>query len=209
VPAATVFIVEDDRSCRRLIVDVLRHDGFHTIEAATGREALEMLERMRPDLAVLDVHLPGTSGYEIHRRLRDQFGDELPVIFVSGERTEPYDRVAGLLLGADDYVVKPFDPDELATRVRTLWRRRGQVVEDNGSGNGLARLTEREYEVLELLAGGLAQEEIARRLVISSRTVATHIQHVLTKLGVHSRAQAVALALRPNGLDDSPTARVA
>jgi DNA-binding NarL/FixJ family response regulator len=209
VPAATVFIVEDDRSCRRLIVDVLRQDGFHTIEAATGREALEMLERMRPDLAVLDVHLPGTSGYEIHRRLRDQFGDELPVIFVSGERTEPYDRVAGLLLGADDYVVKPFDPDELATRVRTLWRRRGQVVEDNGSGNGLARLTEREYEVLELLAGGLAQEEIARRLVISSRTVATHIQHVLTKLGVHSRAQAVALALRPNGLDDSPTARVA
>jgi DNA-binding NarL/FixJ family response regulator len=209
MPAATVFIVEDDRSCRRLIVDVLRQDGFHTIEAATGREALEMLERMRPDLAVLDVHLPGTSGYEIHRRLRDQFGDELPVIFVSGERTEPYDRVAGLLLGADDYVVKPFDPDELATRVRTLWRRRGQVVEDNGSGNGLARLTEREYEVLELLAGGLAQEEIARRLVISSRTVATHIQHVLTKLGVHSRAQAVALALRPNGLDDSPTARVA
>jgi DNA-binding NarL/FixJ family response regulator len=209
VPAATVFIVEDDRSCRRLIVDVLRQDGFHTIEAATGREALETLERMRPDLAVLDVHLPGTSGYEIHRRLRDQFGDELPVIFVSGERTEPYDRVAGLLLGADDYVVKPFDPDELATRVRTLWRRRGQAVQDNGSGDGLARLTEREYEVLELLAGGLAQEEIACRLVISSRTVATHIQHVLTKLGVHSRAQAVALALRPNGLDDSPTARVA
>ena len=208
MPQGTVLIVEDDRSCRRLIVEVLRQDGFQTLEAATGREALEVLDRMRPDLAVIDVHLPGTSGYEIHRRLRDQFGDELPVIFISGERTEPYDRVAGLLLGADDYVVKPFDPDELATRVRALWRRSGPI-EDQVSGNGLARLTEREWEVLELLAGGLAQDEIARRLVISSRTVATHIQHVLTKLGVHSRAQAVAVALRPNGLDDASSARVA
>jgi DNA-binding NarL/FixJ family response regulator len=209
VAGGTVLIVEDDRSCRRLIVEVLRQAGFQTLAAGTGPEALELLDRMRPDLAVIDVHLPGTSGYEIHRRLRDQFGDELPVIFISGERTEPYDRVAGLLLGADDYVVKPFDPDELATRVRALWRRSGPPLDAHASGNGLARLTERECEVLELLAGGLAQEEIARRLVISSRTVATHIQHVLTKLGVHSRAQAVAVALRPNGLDDAPSARVA
>jgi DNA-binding NarL/FixJ family response regulator len=209
VPAATVLVVEDDRSCRRLIVEVLRQAGFRTLAAATGREALEVLDRIRPDLAVIDVHLPDTCGYEIHRRLRDQFGDQLPVIFISGERTEPYDRVAGLLLGADDYVVKPFDPDELATRVRALWRRSGQEEEGHASGNGLARLTERECEVLELLAAGLAQDEIARHLVISSRTVATHIQHVLTKLGVHSRAQAVALALRPNGLDDAASARVA
>jgi DNA-binding NarL/FixJ family response regulator len=212
VASGTVLIVDDDRSCRMLIVDVLREDGFRTVEAATGREALEALDRMRPDIAIIDVHLPGTSGYEIHRRLRERFGEELPVIFVSGHRTEPYDRVAGLLLGADDYVVKPFDPDELAARVRMLWRRWGQSadgVEAHAFTNGLAALTDRECEVLELLAGGLDQHEIARRLVISSRTVATHIQHVLTKLGVHSRAQAVAVALRPNGVDGTESAHVA
>ena len=113
-------------------------------------------------------------------------------MFVSGERVEPCDRVAGLLLGADDYVVKPFAPDELIARVRRL------VVRSASDEPGALRskLTRREQEVLQLLASGLTQPEIARELVISSSTVASHIEHILDKLGVHSRAQAVALALR-------------
>lgn len=113
------------------------------------------------------------------------------MIFLSGERTESFDRVAGLLVGADDYLVKPFDPDELAARVRAVLRRAQPSVPAP-----LQSLTRRELEVLRLLADGLDQRQIAAELVISAKTVGTHIERILGKLGVHSRAQAVALAYR-------------
>src|SRR5205814_5427055 len=142
-----------------------------------------------PAAAIVDVNLGGgQSGYEISRELRDLFGD-LPVVFVSGERTESFDRVAGLLLGAADYIVKPFEPDELVARVRRL------VVPEEPRRSA-STLTARERDVLRLLADGLDQRRIATELFLSPKTVATHIQHILGKLGVHSRAQAVALAHR-------------
>jgi DNA-binding NarL/FixJ family response regulator len=108
--------------------------------------------------------------------------------------------VAGLLLGADDYLVKPFEADELLARLRRSLRRHKVLrAFRNGAPSPLAALTVRESEVLALLAEGLTQAEIATRLVLSPRTVGTHIQHILSKLEVHNRAQAVALALR-NGL---------
>ncbi len=147
--------------------------------------------------------MPRLSGYEVCRELRDAFGREMSVIFVSGERTESFDRVAGLLLGADDYIVKPFDDGELLARVRTHLRHIDSIPRGvgNGSTANVATLTGREREVLELLARGLTQADIADRLVISPKTVGTHIQRVLGKLGVHSRAQAVALA-HEEGLAD-------
>jgi len=178
------------------IATLLERIGYETEQAQTGHEALEAAGRLQPTLVLLEVNLPEVSGYEVYRELRDTFGDDLSVIFLSADRTEPYDRVAGLLLGADDYIVKPFDPDELLARVRTALRhsRHSPSAEHNGSEPAGTTLTGREREVLTLLAEGLGQEDIAERLFISPRTVATHIQRVLTKLGVHSRAQAVALA---------------
>ena len=122
----------------------------------------------------------------------------MPIIFLSGERTEWYDRVGGLLLGADDYIVKPFAPDELVARVRTLLRRAERPVRE---GPVRSNLTAREFEVLRLLADGLSQADIAARLFISSKTVATHIEHILDKLEVRSRAQAVAFAYREGLLE--------
>jgi DNA-binding NarL/FixJ family response regulator len=144
---------------------------------------------------LLEINLPEVSGYEVCRELRDLFGDDVAIIFLSGDRTEPYDRVAGLLLGADDYVVKPFDDDEFLARVRNALRRArsSSTLNSYESGDEEA-LTSREGEVLGLLARGLDQGDIARKLFISPKTVGTHIQRVLTKLGVHSRAQAVAAA---------------
>jgi DNA-binding NarL/FixJ family response regulator len=142
------------------------------------------------------------SGYEVCRELRDTFGDDLAIIFLSGDRTEPHDRVAGLLLGADDYIVKPFDEGELLARIRSSLRR-SAPSNDGGADSAAtdASLTSREREVLSLLARGLSQADIAGTLVISPKTVGTHIQRVLAKLGVHSRAQAVALA-HTQGLAD-------
>jgi DNA-binding NarL/FixJ family response regulator len=163
-------------------------------EAPSGEKALEAARDGHPSLVVLEVCLPGVSGYEVCRQLRDEFGDGLAIIFVSGTRTESLDCVAGLLLGADDYLVKPFTSGELLARVRALVRRAAPVR--SGRERKSARLTLRELEVLQLLADGLEQGEIAERLVISSKTVGNHIERILGKLGVHSRAQAVGVAYR-------------
>lgn len=125
--------------------------------------------------------------------MRHKHGDDLAIVFVSGDRTDPADRVAGLLVGGDDYLLKPTDPDELIARVRRLLARAAPAAEP-APRNGLSELTRRELEVLRLLADGLDQTAIAEQLVFSRATVATLIQRILRKLDVHSRAQAVALA---------------
>jgi DNA-binding NarL/FixJ family response regulator len=187
---ATVLVVDDDAAQRELISTVLGRAGFLTVDASNGEEAMAAARQHLPRLVVLDVRLPDVSGYEICRRLRDEFGATLSIVFLSGERTEGLDRAAGLLVGGDDYLVKPFSPDELLARVRI---RLPAAPEQPPLPSDLTR---RELEVLGLLAEGLSQKEIAVSLVISSKTVAAHIQHILGKLGVHSRAQAVAQAYR-------------
>lgn len=166
------------------------------MEAATAEAALDTIAAEKPKLAILDVNLPGVSGYELCRRIKDELDGDLPVIFLSGERTESFDRVAGLLLGADDYVVKPFAADELVVRVRAVLRRSAPPVPKR-----MASLTRRELQVLRMLADGRSQQQIAGDLVISPKTVATHIERVLEKLGVRSRSQAIALAYRENLVD--------
>jgi DNA-binding NarL/FixJ family response regulator len=195
-----ILVVDDDEAFRALMRTVLERAGFEVHEAADGDEAVAAAQLARPSLVLLDVGLPGIGGYEVLRELHDLIGEDLPVIFVSGDRGDRRDVVAGLLLGADDYVVKPVLPDELLARVRrSLRRHSARTVSANSAEPALAALTARETEVLALLAGGLTQAEIAARLVLSPRTVGTHIQHILSKLDVHNRAQAVGVALR-NGL---------
>ena len=142
------------------------------------------------------------NGYELCRELRDEFGEDLPIAFVTGARTESLDRVAGLLLGADDYLVKPVDPAELVARARRLARRRRGETAAPAPNGGTERLTVREREVLELLALGRNTNAIAAELFISPKTVSTHLQRILAKLGVHSRAEAVAVAYREGLLAD-------
>jgi DNA-binding NarL/FixJ family response regulator len=198
-----VLVVDDDSLSRALIVSLLERIGCEPHEAAAGDEALDVAEAVRPALVLLDIDLPRITGYEVCHELRDRFGHELSIVFVSGVRVEALDRVAGLLIGADDYVVKPFDPDELVNRVRVLLRRHAARRTPTASPTSpLADLTAREREVLLLLAEGQGQAEIARELYISPKTVATHIQRTLAKLGVHSRAQAVALVHRNGLLED-------
>ena len=185
-PCGAVLVVVDDKSVRTLVVTLLERAGFETREAASVTEAVDALDGPPPALAVLDVHLPGgPSGYELRRALHERFGPDVPVLFVAGERTESLESVDASPIYGSDYLTTPFAPDELVARVRALVRAVLSVD-----------LTPREREILVLLAEGLTQERIARALVISPRTVATHIDRVLGKLGVHSRAEAVAVAYR-------------
>jgi DNA-binding NarL/FixJ family response regulator len=192
-----VLVVDDDRHFRALARELLERVGFAVVEAANADQALAAVEHAPPQLVLLDVRLPGVNGYELLRELRDRLGAKLPIIFVSGDRTEPYDRVVGLLLGADDYVLKPFEPNELIARVRRSLRRGEHELDGaEAASDKVADLTVREREVLALLAAGRSPGEIAGDLKIAARTVSTHIQHILTKLAVHSRTQAVAVAYR-------------
>src|SRR5262245_21609156 len=191
-----VLIVDGDRNFRTVASRILCQAGFSTTQVASGEDALLAAPAERPGLVLLEVSLPDAGGFELCRQLRDQFGDELPIIFVSGERTAPLDRAAGLLMGGDDYLAKPCDLNELLARVRRPMARSRRHPHENGKPARDHRLTERELEVLQRLADGLRPGEIARDLFISPKTVASHLQHVLAKLGVHSRAEAVALAYR-------------
>jgi DNA-binding response OmpR family regulator len=116
--ADSILIADDDAASRASVSALLRRAGYEATEAATGEEALEAALDERPALVVLEVELPGMSGYDVCSSLRDTFGETLPILFVTGRRTEPLDCVAGLLIGADDYLVKPLSPTELLARIR-------------------------------------------------------------------------------------------
>ena len=186
-----VLVVDDDPDLCRLVKRLLEPLGYIVHEALTADDAVSTALRERPPLVLLDVHLPDMSGYEVCRRLRDELADDIAIVFVSGERTEEFDRTAGMLLGADDYIVKPFANGEFVARVR-------RAIERSSPPPAAAAppLTARELEVLKLLAEGLGQKKIAQALFITPKTVATHIQRILAKLDVHSRAEAVAYAHR-------------
>jgi DNA-binding NarL/FixJ family response regulator len=195
----TVLVVDDDAKFRACMSSLLASGSIDAIEAGDANEAIIAARSHRPDAAILDVALPGVSGYGLCRELRDIYGPDLPVLFVSGSRTDPIDRAAGMLVGGDDYLVKPVDPDELLARLRRLLERARAWSKPSSS-----HLSDREVQVLQLIAEGLPPNEVARRLVISPKTVSSHVQRILTKLDVHTRAQAVAVAYEAGLIRVSP-----
>jgi DNA-binding NarL/FixJ family response regulator len=189
-----VLVVDDDDDDRADIVRVLSRAGLTVREAAGGEDALEAAVE-RPGAVVLEVDLHDVDGLEICRALREHHGDDLPLIMVSADRVSAHDRVAGLLIGADDYLAKPINGDELVAKLRRLVAR-SRSANGNRDTERRNSLSPREADVLRLLALGQSSTAIAERLVITPKTVASHIQRVMAKLGVHSRAQAVAEAYR-------------
>lgn len=121
VSCGRILVVEDEDSIRRFIVINLKRSGYEVIEATSGEEAVKIAEKQRPDLVVLDVMLPGVDGFEVCRILREKLTD-LAVIMLTA-RGQDMDKIMGLELGADDYVVKPFNPLELTARIRAVLRR--------------------------------------------------------------------------------------
>jgi DNA-binding NarL/FixJ family response regulator len=199
----TILIVDSDDASRLTAVQVAVRLGYDARPTPTADELVERLGPERPALAIVEVELPGAgNGLDVMRQLHETFDDALPVILVSARQTDAFDRTAGLMLGADDYLTKPLDPAELLARVKRSLRR-ASPASTNGRANGNGHrngddsgLSPREQQILGLLAEGRTQRQIAEDLVISSKTVATHIQHVLSKLGVNTRAQAVAMAFQ-------------
>ena len=120
-----ILIAEDDKKTAALVELYLKREGFRTVIAYDGEQALAMARRHRPGFVILDLMLPVVDGWEVCRRLRQ--GSDVPVLMLTA-RGEEVDRVSGLTLGADDYVVKPFSPRELVARVRAILRRGRQAA---------------------------------------------------------------------------------
>ncbi|MEN8235876.1 MAG: response regulator transcription factor [Actinomycetota bacterium] len=171
--AGTVLVVDDEDIVREVVCTYLEQEGYSTCQASAGRSAMELIESERPDLIVLDVMLPEIDGFSILGELRKR--EDIPVILLTA-RTEETDRVLGLELGADDYVVKPFSPRELAARVRTVLRRANRteparqdstITYDGLEVDGRSRevrvdgdlvdLTAKEFDLLAFLASSPRQ----------------------------------------------------
>ena len=212
--APSVLVVEDEPDIRNLVVLHLAREGYRCRTAATGAEALREARTQPPDLIVLDLMLPEMDGLEVCRRLRaDPNTTGLPVIMLTAKADE-VDRIVGLELGADDYIVKPFSPKELVARVRAVLRRTrptatvrvlraGMLALDPArhvvevAGAALV-LTPKEFDLLQALmeAGGrvLSREHLldhvwgyTRAGEIESRTVDVHVRRLRAKLGDEGR----------------------
>ena len=208
--AGRVLVVEDEPDIRELLAFHLEREGFLVTRASTGGEGLRQARATPPDLVILDLMLPEMDGLEVCRRLRADAGTAaLPVIMLTAKGDE-VDRVVGLEIGADDYIVKPFSPKELLARVRAVLRRSrapatgtpltvGGIVLDGAThqvtvaGQPLA-LTPKEFDLLRALleARGrvLSREHLldrvwgyARADEIESRTVDVHVRRLRAKLG--------------------------
>jgi DNA-binding response OmpR family regulator len=116
-----VLVAEDDEHTRNGLVEILEAEGYQAITAKDGKEAVELFEKERPDFVCLDIMMPGASGYEVCKQIRT-VDDSVPLIFISA-KSEEIDKVLGLELGADDFIVKPFGVKEVVARIRAITRR--------------------------------------------------------------------------------------
>ncbi|MEV7276250.1 response regulator transcription factor [Streptomyces sp. NPDC093111] len=207
--AIRVLLVDDHQVVRRGLRTFLEvQDDIEVVgEAADGAEGVAAAEQLRPDVVLMDVKMPGTDGIEALRRLRELANPARVLIVTSF--TEQRTVVPALRAGASGYVYKDIDPDALAGAIRSVHA--GHVLlqaevagallsqEDHGQGGGTGRgstLTEREREVLGLIADGRSNREIARALVLSEKTVKTHVSNILMKLDLADRTQAALWAVR-------------
>ncbi|WP_392841661.1 response regulator [Streptomyces sp. LN500] len=202
-----VLLVDDHQVVRRGLRTFLEiQDDIEVVgEAADGAEGVARSEELHPDVVLMDIKMPGTDGIEALRKLR-QLENPAKVLIVTSF-TEQRTVVPALRAGASGYVYKDVDPDALAGAIRSVYA--GHVLlqpevagallaqEDTGGGTGRgSTLTEREQEVLGLIADGRSNREIARALVLSEKTVKTHVSNILMKLDLSDRTQAALWAVR-------------
>jgi two-component system, NarL family, response regulator LiaR len=213
-PLKTI-VADDDPLVRRLIRDVLQSDGVTVVaEAANGREAVELALFYRPDVVVMDYVMPELDGIEATRRIFDR-DPAIRVVLLTGAADDEI-SLRGLRAGAAGFLSKDMQLAALPRALRStlggeaaISRRLAiQLIRHYrttpSAGRGLrpvrSALTDREWEVLDLLSGGASNEDIARVLVLSTETVRTHLKNLYRKLQVRSRQQAVEAATRMRGL---------
>jgi len=225
-PATRLLLVDDEPGLRTAVQAYLEDEGFQVTTAVDGLDGWEKAQQQMPDLVISDVMMPRCDGYGLLEKLRaDERLGGTPVIFLTAKGMTA-DRTQGYLAGVDDYIPKPFDPDELVARVRNVVRRQDRLLTEaarfadadvgqmarqiseirsmlSGSGDAAAApdtpqlsFTPREASVLQLVAEGLMNKEIARQLETSIRNVEKYVSRLFIKTGTSSRTELVRFALQ-------------
>jgi len=223
-PTPRLLLVDDEPGLRAAVQAYLEDEGFDVTTAVDGDEGWQKAEQMLPDLVISDVMMPRCDGYGLLKRMReDERLGGTPVIFLTAKGMTA-DRTQGYVAGVDDYIPKPFDPDELVARVRNVVRRQDRLLAEaarfadadvgqmakqiteirsmlaHGDGSQakeapLHNFTPREASVLQLVAEGLMNKEIARQLETSIRNVEKYVSRLFIKTGTSSRTELVRYAL--------------
>ena len=198
---AVVLLIDDAPDTVRMIAEALDDAGYTVLVATDGATALQRVERVIPDAVLLDACMPGMDGFETCRRLKQAPGMRtVPVIFMTG-LAETERLVEGLSAGGVDYLVKPVVPDELVARLQAHLRAAREMnaaMRSRGEDAAPAAvllpnpLTQREMDVLQWVACGKTNRDVAEILGMSPRTVNKHLEHIYEKLGVETRTAAVA-----------------
>ncbi|HEY9650875.1 MAG TPA: response regulator transcription factor [Coleofasciculaceae cyanobacterium] len=218
-----LLLVDDEPGVRESVKEYLEESGFTVQVASNATDAWQMVQQKTPDLVISDVMMPQVDGYQFLKQLRDdpRF-KSLPVVFLTA-RGMTSDRIQGYQAGVDAYLPKPFDPDELIAIVENLIERRSSSLDETASSTELEKIaqqiaeirgliakqtgltttpppiridfTPREQSVLDLVAEGLMNKEIARRLDTSVRNVEKYVSRLFSKTGTNSRTELVRYAL--------------
>ena len=222
---ARLLLVDDEPGLRTAVQAYLQDEGFEVTTAVDGEEGWEKAQTMMPDLIISDVMMPRCDGYGLLKRIReDERLGGTPVIFLTAKGMT-IDRTQGYQAGVDDYIPKPFDPDELVARVRNVVKRQerllteaarfadadvGQMAKqiteiksmlshgdksNSRKDDSIPNFTPREASVLQLVAEGLMNKEIARQLETSIRNVEKYVSRLFIKTGTSSRTELVRYAL--------------
>lgn len=193
-----LLLIDDDPNLILLVKDYLEFRGYEVTTAENGREALEILEKEMPDMIICDVMMPEMDGYAFVEQVRkDPRTNWIPVLFLSA-KGQSQDRVKGLNTGADVYMVKPFEPEELVSQVEASLKQAGRLLQHqlklgtNGPKIQVpfdVELTPTETKVVQFVARGMANREIAEAMKVSQRTIESHVSNMLAKTGLHNRTE--------------------
>jgi DNA-binding NarL/FixJ family response regulator len=201
-----LLLVDDDPNLILLVKDYLEFQGYEVITAENGRDALEILTQQVPNMIICDIMMPEMDGYTLIERIRqDARWSWIPVMFLSA-KGQSQDRVRGLNTGADVYLVKPFEPEELVAQVDSSLRQARRLMGLNPPLTSESspriqvppqvELTPTERKVVQLVSQGMSNREIALQLKVSQRTIESHVSNMLTKTSLHNRTELARWAIQ-------------
>lgn len=193
-----LLLIDDDPNLILLVKDYLEFRGYEVATTENGREALRILGRELPSLIICDVMMPEMDGYSFVKHVRENPRTNwIPVLFLSA-KGQSQDRVKGLNTGADVYMVKPFEPDELVAQIEASLNQASRLVQYQNQETTSeptiqvpfdVELTPTEIKVVQFVARGMANREIASELNVSQRTVESHVSNMLGKTGLSNRTE--------------------
>ncbi len=199
-----ILLIEDEAALRKNIAEIIEHYGFRVMSASTGEEGIKLAEEFIPDIIISDIMLPGIDGFEMFGRVK-----QLPqlkrtaFIFLTAKSTRS-DARAGMNMGADDYLTKPFTKEELINSVRTRFEKLSKLnehqLENNelidATSNNLSSLTKTEHKVLNEISEGRTTPQIAQKLFVSKKTIENHRVNISRKLDLSGPNSLIKFALR-------------